>query len=291
MGGTPALTDQQANQRAGTQAGAGGSQQTSQQEQAVSPTVEQIAGPNEAAVATQQAQTEQPNQYTLRDVLAQEDMAFWSMLMFGAAVATVIVAAIGTILIKHQVKLTREAVTDTGKATVAMEKANRLADDIAKRQLRAYMGINKYDLSPYELGVADSGRFMVAMQNFGQTPAIALTTQVSYAITQWVDKDTRPEAWDYESGRLAIDVAPGAPMFRTINFSEHALAHVVGLDTGASVIWVKFHASYEDIFGRQHEQTTLFYSRRTAYRSGTMLPCDQTRETTTNPKRQRARKG
>lgn len=160
-------------------------------------------------------------------------------------------------------------------------RSNRIASDTATQQLRAYMGISNYDLTPFELGVVGAGRFMIAMQNFGQTPAFALTTHVSYAITNWVDRNNQPDAWDYESGRFPIDVAPGAHMFREIDFSKHAGAHLFELQAGASAIWVRFHASYEDVFGRQHEQTTLFYSRHSSYLSGTMLPCDQSRETTT----------
>lgn len=165
-------------------------------------------------------------------------------------------------------------------AAAAGAESNKIATETAQRQLRAYMGINSYDLTPYDIGAFNSGRFMISMQNFGQTPAIALITQVSYAVTEWIDRDTVPEAWDYESGRFAIDVAPGAPMFREINFSEHAAPAMVELQTGASALWVKFDVSYEDIFRRRHEQTTFFYSRRHSYRSGMLLPCRQSRETT-----------
>lgn len=218
-----------------------------------------------------------------QDLDAQQWMAFWALLMVIVSTIMAVVTGIGIYYVKQTLDATLTAVDETGKATKAMLDANEIADETAKRQLRAYMGINKYDLTPYEIGVVGTGRFMVAMQNFGQTPAIALTTQVSYAITEWVDRDTRPEAWNFESDRFPIDVAPGAPMFREIYFSEHAAAHLVELQTGASALWVKFHAVYDDIFGRRHEQTTLFYSRRSSYLSGDMLPIDQTREITTGP--------
>jgi hypothetical protein len=286
---TPALADHQTNEGQGAQPAPGGSQQAGQQEQAVAPPVEKPIGQPETAVANQQTQTEQPSPYAVRDVTAQEDMVFWAMMMFIAAAATFIVTTFGTILIRRQVILTREAVVDTGKATVAMETGNKIARDTASRQLRAYMGINHYTLTPYNLGNAQSGRFLVQMKNFGQTPAVGLTTTVSYAIRDWVDQDTKPDAWDFTTAKLPIDVAPGAPMFRDVSFAEHALAHAVELENGASVLWVKFHALYEDVFGREHEQTTFFFSRRHAYVAGDMLVGDQTPEISRKRKRKRAR--
>jgi hypothetical protein len=164
--------------------------------------------------------------------------------------------------------------------------ANGISRRTAKRQLRAYMGINKYDLTPYQLGVIGTGKFLIAMKNFGQTPAIALTTRVSYAIRPWVDADTRPDDWDFEAPGFPIDIAPGAPMFREINFSQHAIEQMEELQSGDAGLWVKFCAAYEDVFGRHHEQITFFYSRRTTYRSGIMLPINQSRETTTKAERQ-----
>jgi hypothetical protein len=168
----------------------------------------------------------------------------------------------------------------TDKLWTAGERQLGHSESTAKRQLRGYMGINNYELTPYDFGELGTGRFLISMKNFGQTPAIALTTRVSYAVTDWVNVNTRPEAWDYETAGFPIDVAPGAHMFRQIDFSEHAVAHSEELKSGASVIWIKFCAAYEDIFRRRHEQTTLFYSRHSTYCSKTMLPIDQSRETT-----------
>ena len=249
----------------------------------VAPPVKQASAPNKPTVAEGQAQTEQPDPYKLRDLIAQEDMAYWAMWMFLAAVATFLVTSIGTFLIWRQVKLTRQAVEDTSEATEAMRGANKIAEDTAKRQLRAYMGIRKYELEPYELGEAGTGRFLIAMTNFGQSPAIELTTTVSYAIRDWHGQAEEPEAWDYETGKNPLDIAPGAPMFRQIDFSDHALAHLVELKTGASVLYVRFHAQYRDIYGRQHEQTTFFFSRHSTYCSKDMLVMKQTRETSTEP--------
>lgn len=165
-------------------------------------------------------------------------------------------------------------------ALVIGQHSNSIARDTAKQQLRAYVGIDQYNVTPYELALPLTGRFLVGMKNFGQSPAIALATCVSYRVTEWVDQNTKPEVWDFESGVLPVDLPPGAHMFRDISFAEHAPAHSEELKSGASVLWVKFHACYEDIFGRRHEQTTYFHTRRASYLNKIMLVNDQTRETT-----------
>jgi hypothetical protein len=170
----------------------------------------------------------------------------------------------------------------TDKLWTAGERQLTHNEDTSKRQLRAYMGINEYALIPYQLAVIGTGKFRISMKNFGQTPAIRLTTTVSYAIRTWVDTDTRPDTWDFETAGFPIDVAPGAPMFREINFAQHAVELLEELDSGDYGLWVRFCAAYQDIFKRRHEQTTLFYSRRTSYRNGLLLPIDQTREQTTD---------
>jgi hypothetical protein len=217
--------------------------------------------------AKQAARAEQREE---QDLAAQKVTAWWTGLMGAAAIFGAVLSALGVFLVYRTFRASHES--------------NEIARDTAKRQLRAYMGINKYDVTPYQLEEPGSGRFKIAMANFGQTPAIALSTVVSYAVTDWVDMQTRPNDWDFVGARLPIDVPPSAPMFRDISFAEHAVGHSFELQSGASVLWIRFQAEYADIYGRQHEQTTLFCSRHSNYRSGTMVVVDQTRETTTEPK-------
>jgi len=104
-----------------------------------------------------------------RELAAQEAMALWAFWMFTAAVATFGVTSAGTYLIWRQVRLTREAVEDTGKATKAMERQNVIAEDTARRQLRAYIGIEDEEITDFRIG--GKGRFSCKIYNRGQTPA------------------------------------------------------------------------------------------------------------------------
>src|SRR3546814_17484005 len=65
--------------------------------------------------------------HTLRDLLAQETMAEAAIWMAAAAVLTLFITSMGTLLIWRQVKLTRQAVEDTSDATEAMREANVIA--------------------------------------------------------------------------------------------------------------------------------------------------------------------
>lgn len=122
----------------------------------------------ESIVGQPQAHTEQPDPYQLRDLKAQEIMAYWAMWMFVAAVLTFIITSIGTWLIWRQVKLTREAVEDTGKATKAMERQNELTE----RHQRPWIDI---DLEFQFISESQDGLLLVCnavLKNIGAMPAI-----------------------------------------------------------------------------------------------------------------------
>src|SRR3546814_13014182 len=66
------------------------------------------------------------------------EAAIW---MAAAAVLTLFITSMGTLLIWRQVKLTRQAVEDTSDATEAMREANVIARTIGRVQTRAYPSI------------------------------------------------------------------------------------------------------------------------------------------------------
>lgn len=104
--------------------------------------VDQFATPKAGVPAIAEAFVSNPepdlsNQRERRDLAAQESMAAWAFWMaFFAGITTVITSA-GTLLIWRQVKLTREAVEDTGKATKAMVRQNELTEEAQRPWLKA----------------------------------------------------------------------------------------------------------------------------------------------------------
>jgi len=103
------------------------------------------------------------------DLQAQRDMAnwaFWGLVISGSGLC---VTAIGTIFLAWQVKLTRQAVEDTEKATASTAEANRIAQSIGQTQVRAYLSIEKVDCSIVESGIC----FRAFIKNSGNSPALA----------------------------------------------------------------------------------------------------------------------
>src|SRR3546814_7351497 len=75
--------------------------------------INQSPSQHEAVLDKSKAITEQAPSHTLRDLLAQETMAEAAIWMAAAAVLTLFITSMGTLLIWRQVKLTRQAVEDT----------------------------------------------------------------------------------------------------------------------------------------------------------------------------------
>jgi hypothetical protein len=207
-----------------------------------------------------------------RDLEAQRTTALWTAYMGAAALLGMAVSIVGVGLVFITFRATREA--------------NEIARETAKQQLRAYMGIMDYSVTPmnYE-GKAGpdvgSGGVLIHMQNFGQSPAIGLTTVISIGFREWGDKPEQPVKWAFEGEELPIDIQPSAPMHRTVALPEATFEHYWELPTGVVALYVQLKASYSDIFKQRHEQTTLFYSRGKRYTNGEMIVAEQSRETTT----------
>lgn len=132
----------------------------------------------------------QPDKYQLWELTAQEVTADASVWMASAAVLTVLVTTLGTLLIWRQVRLTRQAVQDTSEATVATREANRIAEDNSHRQLRAYLSVKSVTVSESDWD-EDRLQIMIEIENAGQTPAILRS------VILWA-------AWAYEGGDVTL---------------------------------------------------------------------------------------
>lgn len=131
-----------------------------------------IPGFAERAIANPQPASGQDHEK--RDLAAQESMAVWAFWMMLVAAFSAIVTTIGTVFLYKQIRLTREAVEDTGKATIAMREGNEIARAASEQtrrlgeaQIKAYVTVTKIEAN-YQ-----NGRFAIAphLSNSGQTPA------------------------------------------------------------------------------------------------------------------------
>jgi predicted permease len=142
-----------------------------------------IPAPIESVISNPQPNTGQDHEK--RDLAAQEASAAFAWWMVVVSALGFMVTTIGTILLFQQIRLTREAVEDTGKATDAMLEGNRISDeglafnkatdernaDLAFLQTRAYVHAAKVDFVE-GAGLFGSGLVEVNWHNFGQTPAL-----------------------------------------------------------------------------------------------------------------------
>lgn len=127
-----------------------GAQPNPRREQAPSTSQQQSSAPVEGEVTTRQADTSKNEERELRDLKAQESMAFWAAAMFWATIGTVVVAGIGLIYIRKTLLETRR---------------------IGQAETRAYLSIKsgKYDAAGGWLWLE------VEIENFGNSPARNVT--------------------------------------------------------------------------------------------------------------------
>src|SRR3546814_190733 len=110
--------------------------------------------------------------------VCSSDLSKSAIWMAAAAVLTLFITSMGTLLIWRQVKLTRQAVEDTSDATEAMREANVIARTIGRVQTRAYLSIQGLVGETFDNGLV----FTATVKNCGQSPA--LSAQIMLEIVQ-----------------------------------------------------------------------------------------------------------
>lgn len=132
------------------------------------PDVAGIPGPVERAIANPQPETGQDHEK--RELAAQEGMAVWAFYMALFSGLTVIVTGIGTVYIAKQVRLTQEAVRDTGDATKAMVRQNELTEAAQRPWIAVEADLSsaiiKKDVIEFAVNVRFSNRGKTVAENF-----------------------------------------------------------------------------------------------------------------------------
>lgn len=192
--------------------------------------------------------TEQPDAYSDRNIVAQERIADASALMAWAAALTLAVTAIGTFFLIRQVRLTRKAVDETAKATLAMERQNELTEITSKRQLGAYVTFHSVEWALPDL-MRDPYSLQVVWQNTGVTPALGLQSRVGLHVFKTEDDlrfDTYPD-----KGTGPLPVGPAQKFWsETLSLDQTDYNKIADGKQRAALVGI---ATYDDIFGIQHE--------------------------------------
>jgi hypothetical protein len=228
-----------------------------------------------------QSETESDLCAQWRAAIAGEKSAYWTFWGFWATLA-------GMALLTWQIMLTREAVKDTGDATIAMQESNRIADAArrsadnharsairtaklealrnqsnAERQMRAYLDFNGIKfLRDENRDTQESFRIgiSVTVQNYGQTPAKEVTLSKVYSLKvkggEWkslkIDNATEPD----NVGRIAASDHAGFELYFDIPRSLWGL-----LDQGKTVFRVDADISYSDIFDKPQSVSGSYISK------------------------------
>ena len=185
------------------------------------------------------------------DLAAQRGMgdAAWWMVFISAF--TFLATAIGVWFVKRTLDATLEAVKDTGEATIAMQRQNKIAEDTAQRQLRAYVSITDPIIGTDDTGDSDQDRFSVNLKNSGQTPA-----SVNYfaVIMRTFENNILSELHRHKTN-VTINIAGAGSSIRIpISIDNKIYALLESGYTGPVI--VHGLVSYKDIFNI--ERTTKF---------------------------------
>lgn len=176
------------------------------------------------------------------DLWAQGLMALW-------ALGQLVLTGVGIHYLKRTLEVTREAVEDTGQATIAMLAANEIAAravdvtrEAAEKQLRAYVYQDGVEIKPEPGRVAMNAIF----KNWGQTPARGAVIEC------WLGKGEEPnELVDVEGRSPEFDIPPGgkiAHSFYLTGTPEQIADHQLG----RVKTWIHGHLRYTDVAGAAH---------------------------------------
>ena len=195
-----------------------------------------------------------------QDLSAQQRAASSALITAVLSGLALALSGVGVWYVKRTLDATLEAVEDTGKATKAMERQNELAEDTAKRQLRAYVTTEDHATINFQIGVKAGHQCKV--YNRGQTPAydVRIWSRPVAIITTEGDvhktKVFRQETFAQSSATLG----PGQWIGHTNALSgpltnDSFVSLCVG---GIAIVWGGI-VSYRDAFGRQRRTTFKYY--------------------------------
>jgi hypothetical protein len=168
-----------------------------------------------------------------RDLAAQEASALWAFWMLIVSGIGVAATMVGTGFLLWQIILTREAVEDTGHATVAMQRSNEIALRVGRPWLSVTI-TDAWQSAYYDSGSqtdsADVLRVAIELRgvvkNCGSRPALGITEHARGAQSGTVAKDQYAQLFDdfkrYSSlNRFGKNLSPGDDYeFRTIVFFD-----------------------------------------------------------------------
>ena len=168
---------------------------------------------------------------------AASEAAWWAM------IAT-FVTALGTFGLFWQIKLTREAVQDTGDATAQMARQTKLAEAAQRPYLHVEsMGWQKINASQNFI-------FLLKIKNYGQTPARAfsISADIKFSI-----KNKPPKLWRMRECSVS-DLMPQTKSYDIVVVSSDSRINKFGIADNCFYedSYCRFELRYKDSFGNEY---------------------------------------
>ena len=176
------------------------------------------------------------------DLAAQNRMADWTAIL-------VIVSGAGFVLSGLGVWLVKLTFDKTGDAVAAARAANEIAADTAKRQLRAYVGVDAIIVSRYAPG--QRSLIMVRFKNTGATPARRFAAYCG--TTRMQDPDAK-FSFPARNGKPSVREIGADETYEIPLRTENTLGEpdYLSVIEGRQYQVVAGYARYLDVFGKRH---------------------------------------
>lgn len=199
-----------------------------------------------------------------QDLSAQQRAASAALVSAVVALLALVATVIGVWFVKRTLDATLKAVEDSGKATEAMQEANRitlqsvelaelqvaLTERSSKQQLRSYLGFKIVEHPIFGPGIDPTAKFKI--KNYGQTPAYQMRFEAALVLAEPVNPplavlDFRP---DGSSGTLYPNEETTSHLNLAITLDEDLCALIYeGVELA---IYLYGEVKYTDIFKEEH---------------------------------------
>lgn len=194
-----------------------------------------------------------PDQYQAKDDLCAQwkaaDAASWAATW---AMIGTLVAALGTAGLYWQIKLTREAVRDTGEATDAMRKANEIAELTQRVQFRPYVAVTEIS---HSINSNSRGSIRVTVKNFGGSVAKGVVVVVG-----WTHSSLPiPGMISYKiiKNKPFGDLPPSAEQTISLGMPKCDPQFIANLGCGAMALAVTVRTTFESEIATDVQETTI----------------------------------
>ncbi len=206
-----------------------------------------------------------------QDLVAQNRMAFWSVVVAVASVVSAFATIVGIFLVKQTLDANRAAVLQAAHGTEAARAAVLVAKMTAERQLRAYLGI-----SPLERRIAKAGeypRVRFKIHNAGQTPALRAVNLSSVFVFPHPIPHNHPFPKFARTDYLELTISPAPPSNGVATAYKPITADdLANIENGTHRLYLCGVLIYRDVFDKEHE--TKFFFDVLDDPSGTKDPVD-----------------